>query len=152
MMRAVIQRVDQAGISIGGKPFSEINKGTLVFLGIELGDRETDADYLSEKILHLRIFEDETGKMNLSVLDIDGEMLVVSQFTLFGDCRKGRRPSFTTAENPDRAKALYGYFITKVKESMNHVNQGEFQTMMSVQLVNNGPVTILLDSRRNLCM
>jgi D-tyrosyl-tRNA(Tyr) deacylase len=150
MMRAVVQRVDKAEIHIDGKPFSEINKGLLVFLGIEQGDRKTDADYLSGKILHLRIYEDENRKMNLSVLDIDGEILIVSQFTLLGDCRKGRRPSFTTAENPERAKTLYDYFIARVKESINHVSQGEFQAMMSVKLVNNGPVTMLLDTRRNL--
>jgi D-tyrosyl-tRNA(Tyr) deacylase len=150
MMRAVVQRVDEAGIRIGGRPLTDIKKGILVFLGIEQGDRETDADYLSDKITHLRIFEDENGKMNLSVLDINGELLVVSQFTLFGDCRKGRRPSFTSAENPERAKVLYDYFIAKTKEDMNHVTQGEFQAMMSVTLVNSGPVTMLLDSRRNL--
>lgn len=149
-MRAVVQRVDKAEINIGEKKLSEINKGLLVFLGIEQGDQESDADYLCEKILHLRIFEDKNRKMNLSLLDIDGDILVVSQFTLLGDCRKGRRPSFTAAENPERAKNLYDYFIERAKESINHVFQGEFQAMMSVKLVNNGPVTMLLNTRRSL--
>ena len=117
-------------------------------LGIQQGDEERDADYLSDKIIHLRIFEDEKRKMNLSLLDISGEMLIVSQFTLLGDCRKGRRPSFTEAENPDRARALYNYFVKRSKEKVKCCTDGEFQAMMSVELVNNGPVTILLDSRR----
>lgn len=150
-MRAVVQRVDKAEVHIGGRPFSAVEKGILVFLGIERGDQETDADYISNKIMNMRIFEDEKGKMNLSVIDIKGGMLVVSQFTLLGDCRKGMRPSFTSAEAPERAKMLYDHFIQRAKEGIHHVVQGEFQAMMSVHLVNNGPVTILLDSRRNLC-
>lgn len=148
-MRSVVQRVDRAGVLIGDKRISEIGKGLLVLLGVEQGDREDDADYLSDKIMNLRIFEDENAKMNLCLLDIRGEMLVVSQFTLLGDCRKGRRPSFTEAENPDRARLLYDYFIQKTKNTIGHVAQGEFQAMMSVELVNSGPVTMLLDSRRN---
>jgi D-tyrosyl-tRNA(Tyr) deacylase len=147
-MRCVLQRVDRVYIRVEDKCISGIEKGILVFLGVERGDRESDADYLSDKIINLRIFEDERGEMALSLLDINGEMLVVSQFTLLGDCRKGRRPSFTGAENPDRARTLYDYFIIKAREKVNHVDQGEFQAMMFIELVNNGPVTILLDSRR----
>ncbi len=148
-MRSVVQRVDKVRVLIGDKRISEIGKGLLVLLGIEQGDRKNDADYLSDKIMNLRIFEDENGKMNLSLLDIRGEMLVVSQFTLLGDCRKGRRPSFTGAEKPDRARLLYDYFIQKTKDIIGNVVQGEFQAMMSIELVNNGPVTMLLDSRRS---
>ncbi len=148
-MRSVVQRVDRVRVLIGDKRISEIGKGLLVLLGIEQGDRKNDADYLSDKIMNLRIFEDENGKMNLSLLDIRGEMLVVSQFTLLGDCRKGRRPSFTGAENPDRARLLYDYFIQKTQAIIGNVVQGEFQAMMSIELVNNGPVTMLLDSRRS---
>jgi D-tyrosyl-tRNA(Tyr) deacylase len=148
-MRSVVQRVDRVRVLIGDKRISEIGKGLLVLLGIEQGDRKNDADYLSDKIMNLRIFEDENGKMNLSLLDIRGEMLVVSQFTLLGDCRKGRRPSFTGAENPDRARLLYDYFIQKTKDIIGNVVQGEFQAMMYIDLVNNGPVTMLLDSRRS---
>ena len=148
-MRSVVQRVDRVRVLIGDKRISEIGKGLLVLLGIERGDRKNDADYLSDKIMNLRIFEDENGKMNLSLLDIRGEMLVVSQFTLLGDCRKGRRPSFTRAENLDRARLLYDYFIQKTQAIIGNVVQGEFQAMMSIELVNNGPVTMLLDSRRS---
>jgi D-aminoacyl-tRNA deacylase len=148
-MRSVVQRVDRVRVLIGDKRISEIGKGLLVLLGIERGDRKNDADYLSDKIMNLRIFEDENGKMNLSLLDIRGEMLVVSQFTLLGDCRKGRRPSFTGAENPDRARLLYDYFIQKTQAIIGNIVQGEFQAMMSIELVNNGPVTMLLDSRRS---
>jgi D-aminoacyl-tRNA deacylase len=147
-MRSVVQRVDRARVRIGDKTISEIEKGLLVLLGIELGDMETDADYLSDKIVNLRIFEDEQGKMNLSLLDIRGELMVVSQFTLLGDCRKGRRPSFTEAENSDRARLLCDYFIQKTENKIGNVAQGEFQAMMSIELINNGPVTMLLDSRR----
>ena len=147
-MRSVVQRVDRVRVRIGDERISEIEKGLLVLLGIEKGDLENDADYLSDKIMNLRIFEDEMGKMNLSLLDIHGEMMVVSQFTLLGDCRKGRRPSFTGAENPDRARLLCDYFIQKTKNKIDHVAQGKFQAMMSIELINNGPVTMLLDSRR----
>ena len=149
-MRSVVQRVDRAEIRIAEKCISRIKKGILVFLGIQQEDEERDADYLCDKIIHLRIFEDEKGKMNLSLLDIQGEMLIVSQFTLLADCRKGRRPSFTDAENPDRARMLYHYFIKRAKEQVACCAEGEFLGMMSVELVNNGPVTLLLDSRRNL--
>ncbi len=148
-MRSVLQRVDRVDIRVEGKYISGIEKGILVFLGIEQGDRESDADYLSDKIINLRIFDDERGKMALSLIDINGEMLVVSQFTLIGDCRKGRRPSFTRAENLDQAKKYYDYFISKVQEKINRVAQGQFQAMMLVESVNNGPITILLDSRKS---
>jgi len=147
-MRSVVQRVDRVRVYVDNKRISEIEKGLLVLLGIEQGDLEKDADYLSDKIMNLRIFEDENGKMNLSLLDIRGEMLVVSQFTLLGDCRKGRRPSFTGAENPDRARLLCDYFIQKARDKVDHVGQGEFQATMFIESINNGPVTMLLDSRR----
>jgi D-tyrosyl-tRNA(Tyr) deacylase len=147
-MRSVVQKVDRVDVQIGGRRISGIEKGILVFLGIEQGDRESDANYLTEKIINLRIFEDDHGKMNLSLLDVQGEMLIVSQFTLLGDCRKGRRPSFTGAEKPCLAKNIYDYFINKAKEKVKCVYQGEFQKTMLVELVNNGPVTILLDSRK----
>lgn len=147
-MRSVVQRVDRAQVHVGNQRISQIDKGLLVFLGVEQGDREDDVDYLSDKIINLRIFEDEQGKMNLSLLDIGAEMLVVSQFTLLGDCRKGRRPSFTAAEKSDRARLLCDCFIQKIRNNMVRVAQGEFQAMMSIELVNHGPVTMILDSRR----
>jgi D-aminoacyl-tRNA deacylase len=149
-MRCVLQRVDCVDIRVEDKSISGIKKGILVYLGVEQGDRASDADYLSDKIINLRIFEDERGRMDHSLLDINGEMLVVSQFTLFADCRKGRRPSFTRAEKLDQAKKQYDYFISKVREKVKHVAQGRFQAMMLVGLVNNGPVTVLLDSRKSL--
>ena len=147
-MRSVVQRVDRAMVSVEDKIISSIGKGILVFLGIEKGDSHNDADYLYEKIINLRIFEDAEEKMNLSLLDISGEMLVVSQFTLLGDCRKGRRPSFISAEEPEEAEKLYEYFINKAKEKINHVGAGKFQAMMKIESVNDGPVTMLLDSRK----
>lgn len=147
-MRAVVQRVDRADVKVEGNRISGIEKGILVFLGIEQGDRESDADYLLDKIIHLRIFSDSDGRMNLSLIDIGGGMLVVSQFTLLGDGRKGRRPSFTRAEHPDRARPIYGYFLRKARAAVNSCAEGEFQAMMAVELVNNGPVTVLLDSRK----
>jgi len=147
-MRSVVQRVDRTTVSVEGKMISTIGKGILVFLGIEKADSINDANYLSEKIINLRIFEDADGKMNLSLLDIKGEMIVVSQFTLLGDCRKGRRPSFICAEEPEEAKKLYEYFISKTKEIIKDVVAGEFQAMMKVESVNDGPVTVLLDSKK----
>jgi D-tyrosyl-tRNA(Tyr) deacylase len=147
-MRAVLQRVDHATVHVAHSRIAAIRQGVLVFLGIERGDQEADAAYLCEKISHLRIFEDDNGKMNRSVIDISGEMLVISQFTLLADCRKGRRPSFTGAEDPDRAKILYEYFLAQAKTRIGRVRQGEFQAMMQIELVNNGPVTMLLDSKR----
>jgi D-aminoacyl-tRNA deacylase len=147
-MRLVVQRVDKATVSVNEQIISSIGTGMLLFLGIEKGDRIEDADTLLEKVIHLRIFEDREGKMNLSLLDVDGGMLVVSQFTLLGDCRRGRRPSFGRAEDPAPAKALYQYFITKAAEKVTPVAAGEFQAMMKVELVNDGPVTMLLDSKK----
>ena len=147
-MRAVLQRVEKARVTVKDRLVSEIGRGILVFLGIADGDSEPDADYLAEKIVNLRIFEDEKGKMNLSLLDISGEMLVVSQFTLLGDCRNGRRPSYTQAEKPDRALFLYDYLVSQAKKKIRVVAKGEFQAMMTVTLSNDGPVTMLLDSKR----
>ncbi|KQC05898.1 MAG: D-tyrosyl-tRNA(Tyr) deacylase [Smithella sp. SDB] len=148
-MRAVIQRVDHAGVKISNKEFSTINEGILVFIGVAKGDSEKDADYILEKSINLRIFEDEHDKMNQSLLDINGSMMVVSQFTLLGDCIKGRRPSFTGAEELTIANKLYEYFVGRAKERICHVSTGKFQEMMKIELINNGPVTILLDSRKN---
>ncbi len=147
-MKAVIQRVDTASVTIDGNEISRIGGGLLVLLGVEKGDNEKDADFLLDKLIHLRIFEDGEGKMNLSLLDISGELLVVSQFTLLADCRKGRRPSFTDAAEPEVATKLYEYMLSKAREKVTKVGQGRFQAMMKVGLVNDGPVTILLDSRR----
>jgi D-tyrosyl-tRNA(Tyr) deacylase len=147
-LRAVVQKVDNAGITVGGRLISSMGSGLLVFLGIERGDSRKDADYLLEKIINLRIFEDDAGKMNLSLLDKSCEMIVVSQFTLLGDCRKGRRPSFTSAEDPLKARLLYDYFIVKGQEKIKRISGGEFQSMMKISLVNDGPVTMILDSRK----
>lgn len=147
-MKAVIQRVDSASVSIDGIEISRIGAGLLVLLGVEKGDDEKDADFLLDKMIQLRIFEDGEGKMNLSLLDVSGELLVVSQFTLLADCRKGRRPSFTDAAEPATATRLYEYMLSKAREKVTKVGQGQFQAMMNVGLVNHGPVTILLDSRR----
>jgi D-tyrosyl-tRNA(Tyr) deacylase len=147
-MRSVVQRVEKAGVIASGKRIAEIKQGILVLLGIERGDKEEDVQYLVEKITHLRIFDDENEKMNLSLIDICGEMLVVSQFTLLGDCRRGRRPSFTEAEKPDRARLLFDSFVRMSRDIIGHVTQGEFQTTMSVELVNSGPVTMIIDSKR----
>ena len=147
-MKAVIQRVDSASVSVDGIEISRIGMGLLVLLGVEKGDSEKDADFLLDKMIQLRIFEDGEGKMNLSLLDISGELLVVSQFTLLADCRKGRRPSFTDAAEPATATKLYDYMLSKAREKVTRVGQGQFQAMMKVGLINHGPVTILLDSRR----
>ncbi len=147
-MKAVIQRVDSASVSVRGSEISRIGAGLLVLLGVETGDSEKDADFLLDKIIHLRIFEDGEGKMNRSLVDFSGELLVVSQFTLLADCRKGRRPSFTNAADPAQATALYEYMLSRAKEKLLKVGQGQFQASMKVELVNSGPVTILLDSRR----
>jgi D-aminoacyl-tRNA deacylase len=147
-MRAVIQRVDRACVKINSQEFSSIDQGVLILLGIEKNDAEQDANYILEKTVNLRIFEDENGKMNLSLIDIDGEMLVVSQFTLLGDCIKGRRPSFTRAEDPVKANQLYEHFIRQATPKVKKLATGKFQEMMQIELINNGPVTILLDSRK----
>ena len=147
-MRAVIQRVKDSKVSVDEKFVGTIKRGILVFLGVEKEDKEEDADYLVSKAIHLRIFEDKDGKMNLSLKDVNGEVLVISQFTLLGDCRKGRRPSFTDAAEPDKARGLYEYFVSQMKSYDISVATGEFQAKMDVHIVNNGPVTLLLDSRK----
>ncbi|MBI5968472.1 MAG: D-tyrosyl-tRNA(Tyr) deacylase [Deltaproteobacteria bacterium] len=148
-MRAVIQRVSRAQVRVAGQVIGEIGKGLLLLLGVGRGDSNKEADSLLEKVIHLRIFEDAEGKMNLSLLDVSGELMVISQFTLYADCRKGRRPSFTDASSPSEAKALYDYFITGAKSRGLHVSSGTFQALMEVELVNFGPVTILLDSSKD---
>ena len=148
-MRAVIQRVSRARVTVAGTVTGEIGKGLLVFLGVADGDTESDADYLVEKTIGLRVFEDQAGKMNLPVADVQGAMLVVSQFTLYGDVRKGKRPSFDQAARPEEAHRLYEYFIQKVLSAGIPCETGRFQAMMDVELVNDGPVTILLDSEKN---
>ncbi|PKN70693.1 MAG: D-tyrosyl-tRNA(Tyr) deacylase [Deltaproteobacteria bacterium HGW-Deltaproteobacteria-12] len=148
-MRAVIQRVNSASVRINNEKISSINEGILVLLGIEKGDFRSDADYILDKTINLRIFEDKQGKMNLSLLDIDGEMMVVSQFTLLGDCTKGRRPSFFRAEEPLTANDLYEYFVGEGAQKVKKLACGKFQEMMQIELVNNGPVTILLDSKKS---
>ena len=147
-MRAVIQRVKSAQVIVNEKIIGSIGFGLLVLFGISREDNCDDADYLVEKTINLRIFDDQDGKMNRSLLDVGGEMLIVSQFTLIADCRKGRRPSFTAAAEPAEAKKLYQYFIERVKEKGITVATGEFQALMEVGLINNGPVTILMDSKK----
>mgnify|MGYP006308006615 CR=1 FL=1 len=147
-MRAVVQRVKSAEVKVDNKMTGAINSGLLVFLGVGKKDNKEDADYLLDKILNLRIFEDEDQKMNLSALDLEQDLLLVSQFTLFGDCRKGRRPSFFEAASPKKAEKLYDYLVAKAKKSELKVETGEFKKMMDVSLVNDGPVTMLLDSKK----
>ena len=147
-MRAVIQRVSQAKVTVAGEVVGEITDGLLVLLGVTHDDEETDAAYLANKTAGLRIFEDDHGKMNLSVTDITGQVLVVSQFTLLGDCRKGRRPSFADAAPPDRADELYQSYVGCLRAEGLHVETGVFQATMKVELSNEGPVTILLDSKK----
>jgi D-aminoacyl-tRNA deacylase len=147
-MRAVIQRVTSAEVTVDGRSTGKIGKGLLVFVGVGKGDGEADISYLSSKIPDLRIFEDHSGKFNLSLRDVGGEMLIVSQFTLFGDCRKGRRPSFSDAEDPLAAKVFYEQLVERMKREGIPVRTGEFQANMEVHLVNDGPVTLLLDSKQ----
>jgi D-tyrosyl-tRNA(Tyr) deacylase len=146
-MRAVVQRVKSSSVTVDNEPVGKIGKGLLVLLGVAKEDQTADADFLSEKIVNLRIFEDEQGKMNRSLIDIGGEMLVVSQFTLLGDCRKGRRPSFIDAADPEKANELYEYFASKVRAKGVPVATGRFRAMMDVALVNDGPVTLIVESR-----
>jgi D-tyrosyl-tRNA(Tyr) deacylase len=147
-MRAVVQRVKSARVEVSGRVTGEIENGLLIFLGVGKEDTEKDCEYLADKITNLRIFPDKMDLMNLSLMDTGGAALVVSQFTLWGDCRKGRRPSFTKAARPERAKDLYKYFIEVLKKSGLKIAAGEFQEMMDVHLINDGPVTILLDSAK----
>src|SRR5215469_12413889 len=145
-MRAVVQRVSRCRVTVEGKVVGEIGAGLLVLLGVGKEDTEAAADYLAEKIIGLRIFEDDAGKMNVSVLDKGGEVLAVSQFTLYGDVRRGKRPSFDAAAPPDPARRLYEFFVEQIRAAGVRCETGRFQEMMQVELVNEGPVTILLDS------
>lgn len=147
-MRAVVQRVTRASVSVGGRIVGEIGNGLVVLLGVSREDTQQDADYLAEKVAALRIFEDEAGRMNLSLKDVAGAVLVVSQFTLYGDVRRGLRPSWTEAAAPEIAEPLYEYFVARTREVISEVATGSFRKMMKVELVNDGPVTILLDSHR----
>ncbi len=147
-MRAVVQRVKEAKVEVKGKIVGSIREGLLIFLGVSKDDTEKDCDYLSNKIVNLRIFPDENELLNRSLIDINGSALIVSQFTLLGDCRKGRRPSFANAAPPEKARVLYEKFIEKVEEKGVHVETGIFQEMMQVYLINDGPVTLLLDSKK----
>jgi D-tyrosyl-tRNA(Tyr) deacylase len=145
-MRAVVQRVSRARVTVDGEITGEIEQGLLVLVGVGPADTRTDAEYLVEKTIGLRIFGDPEGKMNLSVAEVGGAMLVVSQFTLYGDVRHGRRPSFDTAAPPEIARQLYEYFVEKVRSTGLRCQTGRFQETMQIELVNEGPVTILLDS------
>jgi len=148
-MRAVIQRVSRARVQVDGQTTGEIGQGLLILLGVGQGDTPREADSLLDKILNLRIFEDAGGKMNLSLLETGGQLMVISQFTLYADCRKGRRPSFTGAAPPGEAQRLYDYFVDAARDRGLQVATGIFQALMEVELVNFGPVTILLDSSKN---
>jgi D-aminoacyl-tRNA deacylase len=147
-MRAVVQRVSRATVTIDEKVTGEIGHGLLVLLGVGQSDNESDAEYCAEKICGLRIFEDDQGKMNRSLLDGGGSVLAVSQFTLYGDVRRGKRPSFDAAARPEGAKRLYEYFVERIRAAGLHCETGRFQEMMHVALVNEGPVTILIDSEK----
>jgi len=147
-MRAVVQRVKESKVMVKGKTVGQIKRGVLILLGVGKDDTSEDCEYLSNKIVNLRIFEDLDGRFNLSLLDIEGEALVVSQFTLYGDCRKGRRPSFADAAPPSKAKELYEKFIDTLMQKGIKVQSGIFQEMMDVYLINDGPVTLLLDSKK----
>lgn len=145
-MRAVIQRVKSSSVTVGEEVVGEIGQGLLVLLGVATSDNIDDAEYLANKIINLRIFEDENGKLNRSLLDIGGNMLVVSQFTLLGDCKKGRRPSFVRAAPPDLAMELYQQFVERVRQKGVSVKTGRFQAKMEISLVNDGPVTLIVES------
>jgi D-tyrosyl-tRNA(Tyr) deacylase len=148
-MRAVLQRVTQASVAVDGNIVGEIGAGLLVLLGVAKTDAPADADFLVQKILNLRIFEDEAGKMNRSVIDGGGALLAVSQFTLYGDCRKGRRPSFDDAAGAEQARALYQYFVAQARLAGVRVETGIFQAHMAVSLLNDGPVTLIVESRNS---
>ncbi len=147
-MRAVVQRVSSASVTVEGKVYGEIGPGLLVLLGVSTNDTNADADYLAGKIAGLRIFEDDDGKMNRSVEDAGGAVLAVSQFTLYGDVRRGKRPSFDAAARPECARELHEYFVAEIRRRGLRCETGQFQAMMSVSLVNEGPVTVLLDSSK----
>ncbi len=147
-MRAVVQRVSEANVEVEGKEVGRIGHGILVLLGVGHDDEPRDADYLAEKVVHLRIFADEQGKMNRSLLEVGGGLLAVSQFTLWGDCRKGRRPSFVAAADPGKAEAIYDAFVHSARNLGVAVATGSFKEMMQVSLINSGPVTLLLDSKK----
>ena len=147
-MRAVVQRVTEARVEVAGKAVGEIGAGLLVLLGVGRDDTRDDADYLADKTVNLRVFDDDEGKMNRSLSESGGAILVVSQFTLYGDVRRGRRPSYSDAAEPDKANQLYEYFVERVRSAGVKVETGIFQAMMKVSLTNDGPVTILLDSRK----
>jgi D-tyrosyl-tRNA(Tyr) deacylase len=149
-MRAVVQRVSRASVTVSSEVVGQIDRGLLVLLGVTHADTEAAADYLAEKIAGLRIFEDDAGKMNLSVGDVGGAILAVSQFTLYGDARRGKRPSFDDAARPEQARKLYEYFVERIRVLGLRCETGRFQEMMQVELVNEGPVTILLDSAKLL--
>lgn len=148
-MRAVVQRASRASVVIGGTTTATIGPGLVVLVGIQSRDTARDVQWLTEKIIHLRIFEDPEGKMNVSLADMGGEMLIVSQFTLYGDCRKGRRPGFSSAAPPDIAEPLYDLFVEEVGKKGIRAATGTFQAAMQVELVNDGPVTLILDSEKN---
>lgn len=147
-MRAVVQRVSSSKVEVNGDIVGLINKGINILIGISKDDSEEDLLYIKDKVINLRIFEDENDKMNLSVLDIKGEILAISQFTLYGDCRKGRRPNFMEAEGGERAKILYNKFVELLKETSLKVETGEFGAHMKVDIQNDGPVTLILDSKK----
>lgn len=149
-MRAVVQRVSRAKVTVDGQIIGEIGRGMLVLLGVSTKDDNKGADYLVDKLVNLRIFDDADGQMNLSLADVDGDMLVVSQFTLYGDTRRGRRPSFIAAAGGDEALKWYEYFVVKARDSVRRVATGEFGAMMDVELVNDGPVTIIIDSEKTI--
>ncbi|HEU5233876.1 MAG TPA: D-aminoacyl-tRNA deacylase [Terriglobales bacterium] len=147
-MRAVVQRVSEASVTVDGRIVGRIGNGLLVLLGVSKTDNQTSADYMIDKLLGLRVFPDAEGKMNLNVREAGGAVLVVSQFTLYGDVRRGKRPSFDDAARPEQARALYEYFVATIREQSIECATGEFQAMMKVALVNDGPVTILIDSEK----
>jgi D-tyrosyl-tRNA(Tyr) deacylase len=149
IVRAVVQRVKESRVVVDGATVGVIGPGVLILLGVGLEDAEEDCDYLANKIIHLRIFPDEKGQMNLSLGDVGGAVMVVSQFTLWADCRKGRRPSFTRAAPPDKAIRLYEHFVHLLREKNFTVATGQFQAMMEVSLINDGPVTMILDSEKH---
>lgn len=149
-MRAVVQRVSKGSVTVEGRETGSIGKGFVVLLGVSVDDDMEDVRYMAEKVVNLRVFEDADGKINLSLKDVGGELLVVSQFTLYGDCRKGRRPSFTQAAHPDKAEELYQEFVKVCREKGVTVETGQFQAHMEVALINDGPVTLIIHSKREV--